>query len=260
MNIEFSLTKSVDENAGIYYDKAKKNKRKLEGAHKALEESREKLAKLQKDEGKFWEKEEKKQAVKNRKKEWYEKFHWFFSSEDFLCIGGKDATSNEIVIKKHTEANDLVFHTEMAGSPFFVIKDGQNAEEETIKQVAQAVACYSKAWKQGHTVADVFYVKPDQVTKEAKTGESLAKGSFMVYGKTTFLRPKLEYAIGLVKDQIIGGPIDSIKAKTKQFVVVVPGRKKKSETAKKIKTKLKDGDLDDIISFLPSGGAELKKK
>ena len=48
-------------------------------------------------------KRRKKTEKKNRKQEWYEKFHWFFSSEDFLCIGGKDATSNEIIIKKHTE-------------------------------------------------------------------------------------------------------------------------------------------------------------
>jgi len=47
-------------------------------------------------------------------KEWYEKFRWFISSDDFLILGGRDATSNEIVIKKHTEKNDLVFHR-----PFF---------------------------------------------------------------------------------------------------------------------------------------------
>jgi hypothetical protein len=30
--------------------------------------------------------------------------------------------------------------------------------------------------------------------------------------------------------------------------------------AKKIKAKLKGGDLDEIIKFLPAGGAEIKKK
>ncbi|MAG73070.1 hypothetical protein CL620_02035 [archaeon] len=260
MNIEFSLTKSVDENAGVYYDKAKKNKKKLEGAHKALEESRAALAKLQKEEGKFWEKEEIKQAKRNRKKEWYEKFHWFFSSEGFLCIGGKDATSNEIVVKKHTEKEDLVFHTDMAGSPFFVIKKGQEAGETTINETAQAVGVYSKAWKLGHATADVFYVKPEQVTKEAQSGENLAKGSFMVYGKTLYVHPKLEYAIGLVEDRIIGGPESAVSKKTEKYIVVVPGRWKKSELAKKIKAKLQGGELDDIITFLPAGGGELVKK
>lgn len=270
MEIEFNLTKSVDENAGHYFDLAKRAKKKLEGAKSALEESGLELAKLQKAGDKFLLEEEKKQKKKERQREWYEKFHWFISSEGFLCIGGKDATSNEIIIKKHLEPDDLVLHTEMAGSPFFIIKNGKEAGENTIKEAAQAVAVYSRAWKLGHSTADVFYVNPDQVSKEARAGEYIGKGSFMIYGKTSYLHPSLEYAIGLVKnelvktelvgDEIIGGPAAAVEKKTKNYVIVVPGREKKSALAKKIKTKLKGGDLDDIIKFLPSGGAEIKKK
>ena len=259
MHIDIELTKSVDQNAGRYFDLAKKAKKKLEGARKALAESKQKLEKVQKEEDKFWQEEEQKQAKKERKREWYEKFHWFISSEGFLCIGGKDATSNELVIKKHTEKEDLVLHTDMAGSPFFVIKNGKDAGEETIKETAQAVAVYSRAWKLGHTSADVFYVKPEQVSKEAKAGEHLAKGSFMIYGKTTYLHPKLEYAIGLVEEQIIGGPVAAVKKKTDNYLIVVSGREKKSTLAKKMKAKLKGGDLDDIIKFLPAGGGEIQK-
>jgi len=259
MHIDIELTKSVDQNAGRYFDLAKKAKKKLEGARKALAESKQKLEKVQKEEDKFWQEEEQKQAKKERKREWYEKFHWFISSEGFLCIGGKDATSNELVIKKHTEKEDLVLHTDMAGSPFFVIKNGKEAGEETIKETAQAVAVYSRAWKLGHTSADVFYVKPEQVSKEAKAGEHLAKGSFMIYGKTTYLHPKLEYAIGLVEEQIIGGPVAAVKKKTDNYLIVVSGREKKSTLAKKMKAKLKGGDLDDIIKFLPAGGGEIQK-
>ncbi|MBT4805061.1 DUF814 domain-containing protein [Candidatus Woesearchaeota archaeon] len=259
MDIEIDLTKSVDENAGNYFNLAKKAKKKLAGAKEAVEMSKKKLEKLQQEEDKFMEREIKKLEKKERKKEWYEKFHWFISSEDFLCIGGKDATSNEIVIKKHTDKDDLVFHTDMAGSPFFVIKNGQEATEITIEETAQAVGVYSKAWKLGHTTADVFYVKPEQVSKEAQSGEYMSKGSFMVRGKTTYLHPKLEYAIGLLNDEIIGGPVTAIKKKTKNFVKVISGKMKKSSLAKKIRSKLKGGDLDDIIKFLPAGGAEIKK-
>ena len=106
---------------------------------------------------------------------------------------------------------------------------------------------------------DVFYVKPEQVSKEAKPGEHIGKGSFMIYGKTTYLHPKVEYAIGLVDGQIIGGPISAISSRTKDYVTVIPGREKKSALAKKIKVKLKGGELDDIIKFLPAGGADLKR-
>ncbi len=259
MEIDFFLEKSVDENAGRYFDTAKKNKKKLEGAHKALAISKEKLEKLLKDEAKYLEREEIIKEKKNRKREWYEKFHWFMTSQGFLCIGGKDATSNEIVVKKHMEKEDLVFHTDMAGSPFFVIKGGEKATDISIAEAAQATAVYSKAWKLGHGTADVFYVKPDQVSKEAQAGENLPKGAFMVRGKTLYQYPQLEYAIGLVGREVIGGPETAISKQTDKFVILIPGREKKSVTAKKIRKELDGGDLDDLIKFIPAGGAELKK-
>lgn len=258
MELEIYLEKTVEQNAEVYFEKAKKAKKKLGGALKALEETKKKLEKLEAEKEKELAKiEQKAVEKKERKTEWYEKFHWFVSSEGFLCIGGRDATSNEIVIKKHTEENDLVLHTDMAGSPFFVIKDGQKAGEETIKEAAQATAGYSKAWKLGLSVLDVFYVKPEQVTKKAKSGEFMPKGAFMVYGKTQYLRPSLEMAIGVRGEQVIGGPVLAIKKNAEKFVVVVPGKLKKSDVAKRIKKKI-GGDLDEIEKFLPSGGCGIK--
>ena len=259
MDLEIDLAKSVDENAGTYFDLAKKAKKKLAGAKVAWQDSKKKLAQLMQQEEKFWTEEEQKQHKSQRKQEWYEKFHWFISSDGFLCVGGKDATSNELVIKKHVDASDIVFHTDMAGSPFFVVKDGQRASELTLQETAQAVAVYSRAWKLGHGTADVFYVKPEQITKEARSGEFVPKGSFMVYGKTNYLHPKLEYAIGLVDGEIRGGPLTAIQKQTTNLVIVIVGGEKKSALAKKIKAKLKGGELDDIIKFLPAGGGELKK-
>jgi predicted ribosome quality control (RQC) complex YloA/Tae2 family protein len=256
MEIEIDLNKSVEENAGIYFEKAKKLKKKLKGAGEALAESKKKLDKLMKEEEKFFEKEAKKEKKVDRKKEWYEKFHWFLSSEGFLCIGGKDATSNDIVVKKHTEKGDLVFHTDMAGSPFFIVKDGENAGGETYYEAAQATGINARAWKLGMNTIEVFYVKPDQVVKES----GLKKGAFMIYGKTLYIHPKLEMAIGLLESgQIIGGPVEAIKSRTEKIILVVPGRFKKSDLAKQIKKKLKGGDLDEIIKFLPAGGGEIKR-
>ncbi|MEK6937588.1 MAG: NFACT RNA binding domain-containing protein [Nanoarchaeota archaeon] len=260
MQIDIDLNQSVDENAGTYFDLAKKAKKKIEGAKRALEDTKKKLEELQKKEHQFMEEEQKRQAKKEIKKEWYEKFHWFFSSEDFLCIGGKDATSNEIIIKKHLEPTDLVFHTELPGSPFFLIKEGQKCGEATKEEAAQATAVYSKSWKAMHTQGDVFYVLPEQVTKEAKSGEFIAKGAFMIYGKRNIMHPKVEMALGLVEGKNIGGPVNSIKAKTSNYVVIIPGKEKKSDLAKKIKFKLKGGDLDDIVTFLPAGEGDIKKE
>ena len=259
MEIEFDLQKSVDENAGLYYDLAKKTKKKIQGAQSMIDDTKKKLEKLRKEESFYFQEEEKKQSKVVRKKEWYEKYHWFISSENFLCIGGKDATTNEIIIKKHLDKEDIVMHTEAPGSPFFVIKNGQQATEKTLAEAAQAVAVFSRAWKMGLGTAEVFSVKPEQVSKEAKPGEFMSKGSFMVYGKREFYRPKLEYAVGNLDGNAIGGPVAAVAAKTSKYVVLGFGKEKKSDTAKKVKNKLGLTDLDEIMGFVPSGGAEVKK-
>lgn len=267
MEVLFDLNKSVEENAGRYFEKAKKIKKKLKGALEALERSKKKLREWEKEEKEFLKKEQLRKEKKEReekekekkKKKKYQKFHWFFSSEGFLCLGGKDATSNERIIKKQTSKGDLVFHTELAGAPFFVVKGGEKAGEKTLKECAQVTACYSKAWKWGLRSVAVYCVKPEQVSKKARAGEYLTKGSFMIYGKRKYFYPSLEYCLGLKKGEIIGGAPTAVKKKTNNFVVLVPGKEKKSDLAKKIKAKLKGGDLEEIMRFLPSGGGEIKK-
>src|SRR3989338_3320686 len=189
------LDKSIEQNAALYYEKAKKIKRKLEGAKAALGASLKKLEKLEKKQEK-----EVKQIIKKeeRKQEWYEKFRWFISSDGFLVIGGRDATSNEIVVKKHTEANDLVLHTDMAGSPFFVIKsEGKEIGKSTMQEAADATCTFSRAWKMGLQTSSVFYVNPDQVSKKTQSGEFMGKGAFMIYGKTNYIDNKLNLAVGI---------------------------------------------------------------
>lgn len=253
--IKIDITKSIEENASIYFEKAKRAKKKLKGAREALKKSIEKFEKIKKEKPKI----EKKKLKIKRKKEWYEKFHWFVSSEGFLCIGGRDATSNEIVIKKHTEKNDIVFHTDMAGSPFFVIKtDSRKPGKATLEEAAEATASYSRAWKLGLGYLDVFHVKPEQVSKKTKAGEYMPKGAFMIYGKTTYLRPTLKLAVGIKDSKIIGGPVNAVKANADKFVIIEQGREKASALAKKIQKKLGGGDLDDIIRMLPAGGSHIK--
>src|SRR3989338_2453213 len=148
--IVLDLTKSIDENAAAYFEKAKKIKKKIEGAEIALSQNLRKLKELEAKKEKIEFQKSKEEKLKERKPEWYEKFRWFISSDGFLVIGGRDATSNEIVIKKHTEANDLVFHTDLAGSPFFVIKsDGKKIPDSTIREAADATCTFSRAWKLG---------------------------------------------------------------------------------------------------------------
>jgi predicted ribosome quality control (RQC) complex YloA/Tae2 family protein len=254
-NIKLDVTKSLERNAEVYFEKSKKARKKTEGAKLALAKSFERLEKIKHERIV----EEKKSAEKKaeRKKAWYEKFRWFHSSEGFLCIGGRDVTTNEIVIKKHTDKEDIVFHTEMAGSPFFVVKTkGEKPGEATLSEAAQATASYSSAWKAGISVAGVFFVRPEQVTKEARPGEFVPRGAFMIYGKKNALEAELRLAVGLKDGVVVGGPVDSVMAQTDNFVVIAQGNEKASDTAKKIKKKLNGGEIDDIIRMLPAGGCK----
>ena len=123
MRVELSIEKSVEENAQTYFEKAKKLRKKLEGAKKALEETKKKEEKNLKKKQESESRKTQLEFEKSIKKEWYEKFRWFWSSDGFLVIAGRDASSNEVVVKKHMENNDLVYHTEAPGSPFAIVKN-----------------------------------------------------------------------------------------------------------------------------------------
>jgi len=252
MRILLDVRKSIEQNAAVYYEKAKKAKHKLEGAEKALKSSLLKLEKIE---------EEQKAVQKPAEavaKKWYEKFRWFYSSEGFLCIGGRDATSNEVLVKKHAEPNDLVFHSHIAGSPFFVIKtEGKAPGEATMEEAAQATGSFSRAWKLGLSMQEVFSVKPEQVSKTAKSGEYMEKGAFMISGKTANRSVELKLAVGLYEGRIMVAPLSAIKKHSEKHLEVVQGEMKPSEAAKKIRKQL-GGELDDIIRALPSGGIKLK--
>jgi predicted ribosome quality control (RQC) complex YloA/Tae2 family protein len=261
--IILDLGKSVEENASNYYEKAKKIKKKIRGAQEALTKNFESLKAAQS--------REEKAAIKkvvNVKKEWYEKFRWFITSSGFLVIGGRDATTNEIIIKKHTDSSDLVFHTDLAGSPFFVVKTQLNipshlpppgeVSEETLQEVADATVSYSRTWRLGLSNSPVFYVKPEQVTKDAPTGEYLVKGAFVIKGKTNYIRNKINLAVGMTKEnKVMGGPLEAIEAHCDRFVEIKQGREKASSVAKYIQKKI-GGTIDEIIAVLPSGGCAVK--
>jgi predicted ribosome quality control (RQC) complex YloA/Tae2 family protein len=239
-NLKFSMSlrKTLFENAAEFYDRGKKNKQKSAGALAALEESRRKLAEAQ---DRMTEAETMtslrpaeamdelvRLKIEAESKEWYEKFRWFTSSEGFLVVGGKDAVSNEVLVKKHTEPPDPVFHADIMGAPFVVVKTNKKEPgEQTLKEASEFAVSFSRAWRENMGSSDVYWVKPDQLSKSGPSGESVAHGAFVVNGKRNWMRNvPLRLSIGLILDEatkFVGGPVDSIKAKTKNYVIIAPG-------------------------------------
>ncbi len=258
MEICIDVRKSLEENAASYFEASKDAKRKLGGAEVAVEKAKLQLKSLlNKQEAEKSEKKEEEKTAK-RERKWFEKFRWFFSSEGFLCIGGRDATSNDIIVKKHAEKGDIVFHTEMSGSPFFVVKaEGKKIGKETLDETADAAASFSRAWKLKLSNAEIFYVNPEQLSKTPKAGEYLEKGSFLVSGKVTNLIAEIKLAIGVNGDgAAMCGPVSAVKKNCGKHIVIVPGDVKPSDIAKTVR-KMLGGEIDDIVRTLPSGGCRI---
>ena len=275
------IRKNAFENADNYYGKSKKFKHKIKGVHTAIEISEKKLKKLKIQEESeletLKEKEETTMVKKERKKrKWYEKFKWTVIN-DYLIIAGKDASTNESLIKRYTEKDDIVFHTQMAGAPFTVIKVNKSkgnktfeelSEEERnylISETAKYAVSHSKAWKLGLGSADVYWVKPDQISKTAESGEYLSKGAFMVRGKRNFIRSAiLDLGIGIVEydgeDRITTAPSKTVE-NFKKYVLIKPAKKKKGELIKELKKEFEEYKVDDedILKVLPPGESDIKR-
>jgi len=240
-NLTFSLNlrSSAQENASTYYDKAKKTERKGRGAEKAIQKTMASIEELRQRK-RFAAREAYRPIIKQKKKHWYEKFRWFYTSENLLVIGGKDAVTNEILIKKHLASSDLVFHADIAGAPFVLIKtEGKAPSQQSIFEAAQLAASHSRAWKSKFGALDVYWVYPEQVTKTPPSGEYLQKGAFIIRGKKNYVRKTpLRLAVGInintTPPTVIGGPKQAINSKTSIYVEIAPGDLPSSKLAREI--------------------------
>jgi predicted ribosome quality control (RQC) complex YloA/Tae2 family protein len=271
LTFSVNLRKSIQENAAKYYENGKKAEKRREGAEKAFEETKQKITELEKQKNQKIA-EINKPAIKEaeKKKMWYEKFRWFHSSEGFLVLGGKDATQNEILVKKYTESHDLVFHADIVGAPFVIIKtEGRVPSEQTVKEAAEFAAAFSRAWKEMFNAVDVYWIHPEQVSKTPPTGQFLAKGSFTIYGKKNYLRQvQLRTAIGvLIKEETIyaiGGPRDAVASQTSFYVEIAPREQSSGTLTKQVREllarkapklwqeKVLALSLEEIQNFIPS--------
>lgn len=248
LRFSVNLRKTLFENAAEFFELGKKAKQKGTGALQALEESRRRLAELDQT---LREKEQEKLVkpaelledfVKHKveNKEWYEKFRWFTSSEGLLVVAGKDAVSNEVLVKKHTDKDDIVFHADVTGAPFVVIKtEGRPVGEQTLREASEFAAAFSRAWREGLGSADVYWIKPEQLGKTGPSGEYVSHGAFAVIGKRNWFRGvPLKVAIGIADDdgelRFVGGPVDSVKARAKLNIIVLPGDLMGKEILKRI--------------------------
>ena len=293
-SVTLDVEKSVHQNAQRYFEDARIQKNKANGAKKALENTE--ISKLR---------EEKKVAkntaagklkiAKRNKKFWFEKYRWAILSNGSLIIGGKDAKGNDALVKKHLNSTDLYFHADLHGAPSCSLKlneglevvkvtneklpdgvvslkinqelnkdihDARDFSEKIHQEAAQIAVCWSRAWGSGGSAATAFYARPSQVSKTTESGESLGRGSFVVRGKRNWHKDislNMGIGIGLINGiplPILGTP-ETISKIFLRWGKIIPSKEKKEILANKI-SKATGLAQEDILSCLPPGGCTLE--
>ncbi len=258
MRITLDLEQTLEENAQNYFESAKKARKKQQGAKEALKVTEQLLTQEQQRTAQAKMRAE----LKKPETHWYHKYRWSKTRNGHLLIAGQNAAANETLIKHHTQAQDLVFHTDMAGSPFTILKPEGEVTQEDLHDAAVFTACYSKAWSKGLASLEVFYVKPEQVTKQAQAGEYLAKGSFMIRGDTTYINAPVELGIGVIKregvvPEVFVASKESCEKNAQEHVIIIPGDIKTSDVAKTLKKRF-GADLDALVKAIPAGKTKIR--
>ncbi len=206
-----------------------------------------------------------------KKKEWFERYRWFYTSDGLLAIGGRDSSSNSAIIRKQLAKNDKVFHAEIFGSPFFVLKDvPENIPFDSLNEVASATVCFSRAWREAMYGMSAYWVNPDQIKKAAPSGQFLTRGSFVLEGRKNFVKvPTLKLAVGILYHDerylIMCGPPEPVKKLCICYAIIEPGGYVMTETAKRLRAEFirlqediaKQFDIDDFVRALPAGESHI---
>lgn len=266
--VELDIRLPVTQNSQVYYDRSKKLSGKIKGAVIAIEVTKKltetKVAPPQK-----------KNKIQKSKPKWFEQFRWFISSDGFLVIGGRDAQSNEDLVKKYLQKQDIFFHAHVSGSPAVMIKtEGKVVPESTLLEAAEFTVSYSSIWKSGQASGDAYWVLPSQVSKTPETGEYVGKGAFVIRGKRNYFKDvMLGAALGFElgeERRLIGGPVGMVKKRAKFVIEVEPGEFNQNDLSKKIHRMMNDkfedkkliknvASPDKIAMLLPPGGSRVKE-
>ncbi len=246
--IVLNYRESAGNNINHVFNTAKEYKGKIEGAEKAIEETKKLIMK-----------EKQKAGKKKRIKYWFESYHWFTSSAGNMVMAGRDAKTNEKLVKKHVSENDIYVHADIYGAPSTVIKnEGIDITEDTIREACEFAVSLSRAWPAGIGSGTAYWVYPSQVSKTPESGEFVSKGSWIVRGKRNYvLNIPLELKISLIdyKGNIIPMISPSETATdSKKWVIIKPGNEKRSVAAEKI-AKILGIEKSEIESILPPGGS-----
>lgn len=256
MGLKLDWRKGAQENASAFYQLAKELAKKEEGARKAMEDTRKEMSSAQASKEKAA--SEKSSPKMRRRKEWFEKYRWFFTAGGKLVLAGRDAKQNDSLIAKVMKEEDLFFHADIQGAPATILVGGAASEGQEKKEAAQFAASHSSAWKVGAAAVDVYAVRKSQLAKHAQGG-FVGAGGFAISGEREWFRATpLGLAVGEKEGIVLCLPAAHPEAEKMRFSVS-PGAREKGEAAAIIAKSLA-ASADEVLLALPSGKFLLKER
>lgn len=210
LDVKISLKDSAHANANALFAKYRASKEK---AAKTIEATSAALAAAEESANRQMANQKKTIAtvVNKPKPAWYEKFHWFVTSDNYLVLGGRDAHQNEMLVKRYLRPGDAYLHADVHGASSCILRakrhrsrrrggrtEGVPLSDQALREAGNFTICRSSAWS-SRMVTSAWWVEAHQVTKTAPSGEYLTVGSFMIRGKKNFLPPtQLEMGLGVL--------------------------------------------------------------
>ena len=256
MKVRLDWRRGAQENAAAYYESAKELAGKEQGARQAIGETRALIAKAEQELGAAASLE--KGPVMRRRKEWFEKYRWFFTSGGKLAVAGRDAKQNDLLVSKVMADADLFFHADIQGAPATILAGGREASRQEKLETAQFAASHSSAWKIGAAGVDVYAVGKGQLAKHAQGG-FVGAGGFAISGEREWFRgTPLGLAIREKGGAALCLPAIHPEAE-KARAILAPGNYEKGQAAKKIAGML-GLSPDELLLALPSGKFSIKER
>ena len=260
--IPLDYTKGIDANASDIYAQGKEIGDKAARAEEALKESVEAFNKRQKGLDKA--QAARANRVQPTKQFWFERYKWFITSQGRLVIAGKDAHTNDNIVKKHLKDTDVYAHADLHGAPSTILKDGQKADNADLREVCNFALAQSKGWVAALTDGSAYWVYPDQVSKTPEAGEFVPRGAFIIRGKRNYEHHlPIELAVGEILYQkerkVMCGPVDAVKALSEKYFIIKPGRGKAGKTAAEMAKEFNVPE-EEVSRILPPGDCEIAQK
>ena len=251
--LELDYRKDVNGNAHAFYEVRREARRKADRVLETIRASQEELRSMERKAVKA----ARRPKAKGTKKFWFEAYRWCVSSEGFLILGGRDAKTNDALVRKHLKDGDRYAHADIHGAPSVIVKEGSAAGEATLREACELALIYSKAWPAGLSSGSAFWVLPEQVSKQAESGEFLPRGAFVVRGKRNYVHDvPLEVAIGEVEHEghrkVMAGAVRAVAARATKRIVLGPGEIVRDRIIPQL-AKAFEVPAEEVARILPSG-------